>query len=424
MQIGEFSKICNTKISVLRHYDKAGLLQPVYTDPFTGYRYYGKEQIAEYLKIATLKKAGFTLPEIKKIFDERRNSDAILEMFRKKKAELEETLLHLDTAEKTIVGVEHIMKITVIDIGGKEKVRAFKTQAEEWPRVFEEIDKAIQSEGYQRTSPYEIQGAEQAVCSVVKLTNEEQIPHEDINLSFVNDDTVIGKWEILGEYAVREDFDPKHICLTQDDNSRILYFLPDGERYWCYGWTKGKLLIDDGYATTVNTYSTEVMDGYYYMFVDLKSYHYRHGGETTTLVLRRLNNKAYKEEDIRRKDNIELPFIPDENVLGSWRAVAFCERKEDFDPTLCDEENKLYFSKVEFHPNGRVVSFYEHGTEVIDSIDLQTWTKGYLLRKWNQTACAYEIREIDGEEYLFIEWKSGDYRWGGYETDYYVFVRK
>ena len=71
MQIGEFAKICNTKISVLRHYDKAGLLQPIYTDPFTGYRYYGKEQIAEYLKIATLKKAGFTLPEIKKIFDER-----------------------------------------------------------------------------------------------------------------------------------------------------------------------------------------------------------------------------------------------------------------------------------------------------------------------------------------------------------------
>lgn len=30
MQIGEFAKICHTKISVLRHYDKEGLLQPDY----------------------------------------------------------------------------------------------------------------------------------------------------------------------------------------------------------------------------------------------------------------------------------------------------------------------------------------------------------------------------------------------------------
>ena len=424
MQIGEFAKICNTKISVLRFYDKAGLLQPIYTDPFTGYRYYGKEQIAEYLKITTLKKAGFTLPEIKRILAERRNSEAILDMFRKKKAELEEIILNLDAAEKTVVGAEQLMKITVVDIEGKIKVRACRTKAEEWADVFAGVDKAIQAEGYQRTSGYKMLSDDETVCTVVKLKGEESIPHENIDLPFVNDDTVIGKWEILGEYAVREDFDPKSICPTQTEKGRILYFLPDGERYWSYGWTKGKLLVDDGYATTVNTYSTEVIDDNYYMFVDLKSYHYRHGGETTVLVLHRLDNKVYREEDIRKKDKIDLPFCPDENILGCWHAVAFCEHKEDFDPALCDEENKLYFSKVEFYPNGRVVSFYGHGADIIDSENLQTWTRGYLLRKWNQTACAYDIREIDGEEYLFIEWKSGNYRWGGYETDYYVFIRE
>ena len=38
MQIGEFAKICNTRISVLRHYDKLGLLTPSRIDPATGYR--------------------------------------------------------------------------------------------------------------------------------------------------------------------------------------------------------------------------------------------------------------------------------------------------------------------------------------------------------------------------------------------------
>ncbi len=30
---------------------------------------------------------------------------------------------------------------------------------------------------------------------------------------------------------------------------------------------------------------------------------------------------------------------------------------------------------------------------------------------------------IDKTEYLFIEWKSGDYRWGGFDSDYYIFKR-
>ena len=45
MKIGEFAKMCGTKISVLRHYDKEKLLEPQYTDIFSGYRYYSSEQI-------------------------------------------------------------------------------------------------------------------------------------------------------------------------------------------------------------------------------------------------------------------------------------------------------------------------------------------------------------------------------------------
>ena len=54
---------------------------------------------------------------------------------------------------------------------------------------------------------------------------------------------------------------------------------------------------------------------------------------------------------------------------------------------------------------------------------MQSWTKGYVLRKYNQTACAYEIVHENGKDYMIIEWKSGDWRFGGFDTDYYVFEK-
>ena len=67
MKIGEFAKLCGTKISVLRHYDREGLLEPQHIDKFSGYRYYTSEQILSFYRINALKKAGFSLQEIKEI---------------------------------------------------------------------------------------------------------------------------------------------------------------------------------------------------------------------------------------------------------------------------------------------------------------------------------------------------------------------
>lgn len=61
--------------------------------------------------------------------------------------------------------------------------------------------------------------------------------------------------------------------------------------------------------------------------------------------------------------------------------------------------------------------------ETTSGKDVQSWTKGYVLKHYNHTACAYEIVTVDGVDYMIIEWKSGDYRWGGHDTDYYVFIR-
>jgi len=44
-RIGEFSKLTQVSIRMLRYYDETGLLKPAQIDKFTGYRLYSVDQI-------------------------------------------------------------------------------------------------------------------------------------------------------------------------------------------------------------------------------------------------------------------------------------------------------------------------------------------------------------------------------------------
>ena len=64
LSIGQFSKVCGVTVKALRHYDRLGLIRPVHTDKFTGYRYYDEDQIPLMLNIMRLKRYGFSLEEV------------------------------------------------------------------------------------------------------------------------------------------------------------------------------------------------------------------------------------------------------------------------------------------------------------------------------------------------------------------------
>ncbi|RDU24042.1 MerR family transcriptional regulator [Anaerosacchariphilus polymeriproducens] len=63
-KIGEFSKLTQVSIRMLRYYDETGLLKPAKIDPFTGYRFYSVEQIPILHKIIFLRDTGFNVAEI------------------------------------------------------------------------------------------------------------------------------------------------------------------------------------------------------------------------------------------------------------------------------------------------------------------------------------------------------------------------
>ena len=69
-KIGEFSRMMQVTVKTLRHYEKKGLLLPYEVDEWTGYRYYTICQMQKLNAICQLQRLGFTLEEIKELYEE------------------------------------------------------------------------------------------------------------------------------------------------------------------------------------------------------------------------------------------------------------------------------------------------------------------------------------------------------------------
>lgn len=86
-RIGEFSKLTQVSIRMLRYYDEIGLLKPSQIDRFTGYRLYSVEQIQILQRIILLRDTGFNTSEIAVVL---KNWDSafITDQLKKKKHEI------------------------------------------------------------------------------------------------------------------------------------------------------------------------------------------------------------------------------------------------------------------------------------------------------------------------------------------------
>ena len=69
LKIGEFSQMMQVTVKTLRHYEQKGLLLPDEVDEWTGYRYYSIEQMQKLNTIRDLQQLGFSLDEIKELYD-------------------------------------------------------------------------------------------------------------------------------------------------------------------------------------------------------------------------------------------------------------------------------------------------------------------------------------------------------------------
>ena len=80
LKIGEFSRLMQVTVKTLRHYEQKGLLLPNEVDEWTGYRYYSIDQMQRLNTIRDLQRLGFTLDEIKELYEDDSHTPSISQL--------------------------------------------------------------------------------------------------------------------------------------------------------------------------------------------------------------------------------------------------------------------------------------------------------------------------------------------------------
>ena len=109
-QIGEVARLFHLSISLLRHYDKTGLVTPEYTDPDTGYRYYSTRQLECLNTIRYLRALDMPLEEIAD-FLHNRDTGRIQELLSKQ-------LVQVHKKQQELAVIEHQIKNRLNQIQG------------------------------------------------------------------------------------------------------------------------------------------------------------------------------------------------------------------------------------------------------------------------------------------------------------------
>ena len=278
-------------------------------------------------------------------------------------------------------------------------------------------------------------GVREIKIPVCQLSATRQPPcNDDIQVPFENDERVIGRWELVDVLPSKEQFLPGHPKMQPGSQSiKELYFLPEGEWYWCFGWTKGYLLASYGYPRqqSRSAYTIEEIDSETYMFIEMRfETCLLYGGVPEYWVLRQTDNRRYTRQDIRRRDMIPQAPADDMRVIGTWQVCDLVRRPEDFipgKPNPAFPHDALFWRTARFLPEGGMRNTFRNINDMkpyTDGPEVWRWVRGNVICNPVSTVSMYRFQEYQGTEYLLIQWKSGDYTFGGEEPYWYVFQRE
>ena len=358
LKIGELAKICNVSASTLRFYDTEGLLCPDYIDEESGYRYYGEEKIQTFRKIETLKEMNFSLDEIKQV---------------------------LDSGKSDNLYIRKIAELT-------EKISDMKWQIRRMRKI----------------------------CG---FKGEPMLSVAEIKGRFENDPAVIGRWALCGELTNEETLEYRE---TEENSFPQIYFLPGGAGWWVFFWSAGVLyrMLSASMVIPEN-YRIAERGGEKYMLLDWTvvegdQFEEMRVSREIRLLYRQMEAREFShKEALIYKDDTDLPFVPDEEAVGSWEACDFIEDPKSFNHrNFQTPKNELFYKGAYFSESGTCTLNFR----MREPINL-SYTKGYIINKWQYTVSGYSICKKGNEKYLIAEHKSGDYSFGGTVRGYYVFKK-
>ena len=227
---------------------------------------------------------------------------------------------------------------------------------------------------------------------------------------------IIGKWELFDTINAPNQFNLNNKQnVSKDPPFKEIYFLPNGQKYWIFeGWEQNKLFVHYGGDDPVLCFdfSIKSISGTNYMFLNVVDYN----NHSFVMVLQQVSNKTYTLLEIGKRENVNLPFVLDPNVIGKWNSVAFVSLISDFNGK--EDNNNLWLKSITFKKDGTATREY------FDETWEDKWTKGKLLDNKKLVASSYTFKIINNKTYMFLEWKMGNYVYGGMPAEYYVFVKE
>ena len=227
------------------------------------------------------------------------------------------------------------------------------------------------------------------------------LKQDKTDLTFTDDAQLKGYWVSVDFVKNPKDFVPGKKSFEKELFLKEMIFLPNGDILNSGSkWTKEHILNHND--KTDSAYQIKKIDGKNYLFMEWKSGDYVCLGKKPSFYVLR------KEANLRM-DNTDLPFEKDSQAIGKWKAIDFVFEQEDFNPNEKYWKGDLYLKTLTLQPKGQ--------TPMSPAI---TWTKGHILHHTDKTDSAYTIKRIDGKDYMFFEWKSGDYTFRGKKPAYYV----
>lgn len=108
MLIGDFARLGQVSVRMLRHYDAIGLLAPAGVDDWTGYRSYAPEQLPALNRIIALRDLGFTLDQIGALVADGVDVEELRGMLRLRQAQIED---EVRTARTRLAVVESRLRM-------------------------------------------------------------------------------------------------------------------------------------------------------------------------------------------------------------------------------------------------------------------------------------------------------------------------
>jgi len=119
-----------------------------------------------------------------------------------------------------------------------------------------------------------------------------------------------------------------------------------------------------------------------------------------------------------RVDKVDLPFEDDPALVGEWTSVDFVNAVTDFDSGRRQwRGGDLFLRSISVRPGGDSTWRYDKRSSDV------RWTANTFLNQRDQTAPGYVLHRESGDDYLLVEWKSGDYVYRGMTPSYYVLKR-